>query len=144
VPLTKEAAEARLRSERLEPTAVTMFGAVVIARYKPNLWDENTAIQRAGTEGLKTARALSNHPDVAGVRTEIATDFTDQYGKTEEEIAVWSLVNRATMAKIDWDGLAQRVGADGSDWLCIADDKGTHPGVWKKLETRRCLKLGGV
>jgi hypothetical protein len=139
VELDNGTAEARLKDQDLEPSAVQVNGGIVTVRYKPTVWDENSLVQKAGDEGLATARALFDHPGVEAVRTEMAADFTDQYGKSAEQVAIWSLIRRATADKIDWDGLKRRVTLDGSDWMCIADMKGTHPGVLRKVETKRCL-----
>jgi pyruvate/2-oxoglutarate dehydrogenase complex dihydrolipoamide acyltransferase (E2) component len=139
VELQQATVQARLKDQKLDPSAVQVNGDIVTVRYKPTVWDENSLVQKAGDQGLATARALFDHPAVEAVRTEMAADFTDQYGKSAEEVAIWSLMRRATADKIDWDGLKSRVRADGSDWMCIADSKGTHPAVLRKVETKRCL-----
>lgn len=140
VALDNRTVEARLKDQHLQPRSVQVNGGLITVRYKPDsVWDENSMVQHAGEDGMNTARALFNNPAVQAVRTEMLADFTDQYGNSAEEIAVWSMMRRETADKVNWDGIKSRVQADGSDWLCISDSRGAHPGVRARVETQHCL-----
>lgn len=139
VPLDMTTVEARLRAEDLEPASVQVNGGIVTARFKPQVWDSNQRVQKAGDLGYAATRAVSGHPGIESVRVELLADGTDRFGNDIEMLAIWSQIDRATFERINWDGLKDRVTIDGSDWLCLADRRGSHAAVRAEVETTRCL-----
>jgi len=67
-------------------------------------------------------------------------DWTDQYGKTTEEVTTMSRLNRATVdSKIGWEGFEDRVTLDNKVLFCVSDAMQVHPAIYIKLKDKGCL-----
>lgn len=123
-----------------KPRTINIDGAYISVTYKADSALRETDLLTIGAATSYSAlRALFANANVQTVTITTLADWTDQFGKTAEETATVATFDRATVAKIDWGGLKDRVESDNKALFCIADTYRIHPGIYSRLENKGCL-----
>ena len=95
------------------------------------------------TIGAQTAfsahRALFANPNVGSVTVTMTADWTDQFGASSADVTTVSTLDRATVQRIDWGGLEDRVLLDNKHMFCISDAYRIHLGIYSRLGDTGCL-----
>ncbi|MDZ7744758.1 MAG: hypothetical protein U5K77_03315 [Candidatus Saccharibacteria bacterium] len=97
-------------------------GTAFLSYYDESFWDEEDAIETTYTNFVGWGKEIANISEVAGIEVESRTDFTDDRGETDEEMAVKVTMSTEKFLDYNWEGLEykpihrqiQRTG----DYLC--------------------------
>lgn len=124
-----------------KPVAVLVDGGTVAVTYKAETALSETNLLTIGAHTSFSAdRALFANPLVQTVTVTMLADWTDQFGKTAEEVTTVSTLSRATVSsRIDWDGLEDRVISDNKNFFCISDNYRIHLAIYSRLGDKGCL-----
>lgn len=107
---------------------------IVTVYYKPkSVWDEKHMVKMACRTTTAVAEALFTNAKISTVRVLFLNDFTDSYGKTNEEKAVQIDMSRETANKINWSKFKELVLDDYMNLLNVADSSYIHPAIRKFL-----------
>jgi len=120
---------------------IAIDGGTVTVTYKGEDALSETDLLTIGAQtSFSVQRALFANPLVQTVTVIALADWTDQYGKTSEEVTTMSSLNRTTVdTRIDWAGLEDRVMSDNKLLFCISDAMEIHPAIYVRLKDKGCL-----
>ena len=105
----------------------------VLLSYKPEAWDEKQAVRLTADTLVTASEKLFNNPIITRVWVTTLGNFTDQYGKSYEAVAVRFGLNKETAQKINWKEFKDMVFVDYNALLRIADEKYISPSILNKL-----------
>lgn len=125
------------------PTTVTVVDDVIVLEYHATERDLLSAVDtiRKGAPTTYVAmHALFTNPRVQSVTVNITADFQDQLGNSKSETAAGATFDLDTIAKINWDGFADRITLDPDTLYCAADAHTIHPAILKDVGSDSCLR----
>lgn len=105
----------------------------VLLSYKPEAWDEKEVVRLTADTLVVASERLFNNSKITRVWVTTLENFTDQYGKSNEAVAVRFGLNKETAQKINWKEFKDMVFVDYNALLNIADEQYIHPAIAKGL-----------
>ncbi|MDP3970916.1 MAG: hypothetical protein Q8P90_04400 [bacterium] len=105
--------------------------AVTVTKVEDSFWDENDLVRKDYADLVQYGKEAFTIEGVNQVQVVYKTEFTDQYGKKDSEIAIEVWFNKDEFQKYEWDNLSfqpvwQQM-ESGSAYYYV------HPGINKNL-----------
>lgn len=124
-----------------DPRSIEIDGGWIIVTYKiEDALKETDMLSIGGQTAFSAHKALFENPLVQTVTVTALADWTDQFGATTEDVTTVSTLERATVdARIQWDGLEDRVIIDNKNMFCVSDAYRIHLGIYSRLDDTGCL-----
>ncbi|MDO3680658.1 hypothetical protein [Paenibacillus ehimensis] len=108
------------------------------------VWDETDFAEKMANSIVYYGEILFKHPNIKEVTLWGYTSFTDQYGKSNEALAVKIGWDKETADKVDFNKFKDMALADYKRSFNIATQYYFHPAIYKNLKDSTGLKANKV